>query len=513
MFWFDKDMERVMLAKKKEVLAQIEDAKKRVLKELYCVKREVHTDFCEMLADYNRIDFALKKLVADLKQEVKECVDSYKNILAEQIVSFNQQIDTKINVFEQYVTESIATLENALAELEAMQNTVNGLITRVEELVNGCASAEDLEQLRQEFETAIANIDLSAFKEEILSQVKQSDWFIDDETDPAFIRNRTHYGSQILVDEFTTTTLGALTPVNTFNMTHSEIVYDLGEANTVSFDGYISGLYDGKEFSLPMRKTSLVVHFYKDATNPSETGTFSTFEIYDEVIVFGDSGTNNTQLTSDKQLFMYIYPPNNHLHLCIKVDASKAELDARTISFTNWKINPEKRLIPEYLGESNGAGKVLVSNGVRAEWVRMPLVTYSKVEVRKLYEGDLQPVVSNRMVTFTIPLDFEGFTVGETYYITMDNATLEVVCTTENKLVSSGSNVATYSNGTLTLKSDYVCLLRGLSENYSTSVHVELKMFNIKTFSNSLVLTSPNGTDYTIEVSDDGTLSATPVTT
>lgn len=193
MFWFDKDMERVMLAKKKEVLAQIEDAKKRVLKEMYCVKREVHTDFCEMLADYNRIDFALKKLVADLKQEVKDCVDSYKNILAEQIVSFNQQIDTKINVFEQYVIESIATLENALAELETMQNTVNGLITRVEELVDGCASAEDLEQLRQEFETAIANIDLSAFKEEILSEVVQSDWETEDELDRSFVKNRTHY--------------------------------------------------------------------------------------------------------------------------------------------------------------------------------------------------------------------------------------------------------------------------------------------------------------------------------
>ena len=184
MFLFDKDMERIMLAKKKELLAQIEDAKERVLKELYCVKRSVHTDLCEMLADYNRIDFNLKKTVADLKQEVKSFTDSYKEILASAINGFNTQLDMKYQEFSTTISGMLSDANSAIATLEIMQETVEGLIARVE-------------QYGQDVEGKVDKTVFDAFVESATEALAnagvQSDWNENDPENKAFINNRTHY--------------------------------------------------------------------------------------------------------------------------------------------------------------------------------------------------------------------------------------------------------------------------------------------------------------------------------
>ena len=121
MFIYDKDIERVMLAKKKEVLCEIEAAKARVLKELYCIKRGVHTDMCEMLADYNRIDFTLKKTVKDCKAQIEATVKEFQTIIANTFNEYNAKINLRITHLENLESQVVAELNAKLAEFENME--------------------------------------------------------------------------------------------------------------------------------------------------------------------------------------------------------------------------------------------------------------------------------------------------------------------------------------------------------------------------------------------------------
>lgn len=217
MFLFDKDMERVMLAKKKEVLNEIEDAKKRVLHELYCIKESVHTDLCAMLADYNRIQFELQKLSDDLKKQMEDTSNNLTLIVAARLDDLKE--------LEQGFNE-------ALLELESLKSQVDGLIVTWEQIAQNALTQEDLEALRTELVEMINNIDVSEELEQLATELRAEiatagvpgDWDEIDENSSAYIKNKPFYmvgeetepvgGSS---SQFGTNEYGASIAVNSFD--------------------------------------------------------------------------------------------------------------------------------------------------------------------------------------------------------------------------------------------------------------------------------------------------------
>lgn len=187
-------MERVMLAKKKEVLQEFEKAKKRILHELYCVKRSVHTDFCEMLADYNRIVADLKKLATDLKADSEQVCNELRVLFAETVNEYSAQINNKITAWEQFETTVTEEINDALLELEALKSQVDSLVTEWEQIADDSVRQSDLDALKQEMQNAIddavSSIDFEQFKAEVETMIVQSDWEERDDTSKAFIKHK-----------------------------------------------------------------------------------------------------------------------------------------------------------------------------------------------------------------------------------------------------------------------------------------------------------------------------------
>lgn len=201
MFLYDKDMERVMLAKKKEVLNEIEAAKKRVLEELYCLKRSAHSDLCNVQADYNRIVTMLADTANTVKKEVATYVANYQKMIAETFNSYNSTIDNKLLELEAFENSMVVEVQNKLAELEAIQTTVTELTERAEQIISDGVTQNDLTTLRTELVELINSIDVTDELNELAEQLRaempapqvQADWNESDETSPAFVKNRTHY--------------------------------------------------------------------------------------------------------------------------------------------------------------------------------------------------------------------------------------------------------------------------------------------------------------------------------
>lgn len=115
MFVYDKDMERVMQAKKREILAELEKTKCRLLKELSGVDKVTLTRLREIIADYNRIDFNLNERL---------------NAHEERFNKFIQDGDVFIvdgqNVITQFQNE-IARLDEINNEIENLNNALDNL--------------------------------------------------------------------------------------------------------------------------------------------------------------------------------------------------------------------------------------------------------------------------------------------------------------------------------------------------------------------------------------------------
>ena len=205
MFVFDKDMERVMLAKKKEVLQELEKAKKRILHELYCVKRSVHTDFCEMLADYNRAQQDFQKLADDLKMDVSTTVNDLREQFSVAINEHITLIDNKIAAWEQFETTVVGEINDTFVELEALQSQIDTLISTWEQVAADTVKQSDLDTLKQEMqeavENAVSSIDFEQFKTEVEEMIVQSDWAETDTSSKSFVKNKPFYDNGVVVRE------------------------------------------------------------------------------------------------------------------------------------------------------------------------------------------------------------------------------------------------------------------------------------------------------------------------
>lgn len=212
MFFYDKDMERMMQLKKQEIMREMEVAKKRILEELMCVKRAVHTDFCDLLADYNRIDFQMKQLLATFKEEIAKITTGYSDLIALKFAEYNDMVVDKIEQLEILEREIELYFSNTRIELEAAREEIQRLVDFVaqyEDTIKNGATKKELDALRTELLEKINNIDISkqldTLRTEIFEKVTEvealaaspSDWNENDESSPAFIKNRTHYEENV----------------------------------------------------------------------------------------------------------------------------------------------------------------------------------------------------------------------------------------------------------------------------------------------------------------------------
>lgn len=114
MFRYNKDMERVMLAKKKEFVSELEATGRKIMRELMSMKKSVHTDFCELLADYNRIDFTIKETAKQTQDTLNRTTEDCISRLTEAMAGLQLQIDTlfegSTGELKNWVTEKLESL-------------------------------------------------------------------------------------------------------------------------------------------------------------------------------------------------------------------------------------------------------------------------------------------------------------------------------------------------------------------------------------------------------------------
>lgn len=110
MFRYDKDMERVMLEKKKEVIKEITDLETSIIKKLSSITHKNHTDMCELLADYNRLDVKAKeldKLIENLSiKQHKRLVREISDILVlegEELKAVQENLKAKLDAFYEFI--------------------------------------------------------------------------------------------------------------------------------------------------------------------------------------------------------------------------------------------------------------------------------------------------------------------------------------------------------------------------------------------------------------------------
>ena len=492
MFRYDKDMERVMLEKKKEVLTEIETAKLRVLKELYCLKRSVHTDFCEMLADYNRIDFTLKKLVKDLKAEIKATTDEFRVLMGDTFNEYTTRIENKFTALETFEQEVIQEVNDKLSELETMSAQVEALIAEMEQIVAD----------------GVTEADLTALKEELLVAMEsagaQADWNESDETSAAFVKNKTHYGSISNSAVVTHTVVNANVKGNG---TSNGEIYMLDGVDLSGYTDLRLTMVD-KTVNLKAKTCDVALNYGGQWSFLRNTTVFG--ELY--------NGTNQFPTEDDAhQISICQNPLDNNWYLTITNAAFYWR--TATITIETFSSTIEKRLDANYLGTSPGLSKVLAFNGEFCEWVDMSGVTTGKmgfnnvinaqfnyhdtVDGYRRYVADIDTGTLLSSVVFFVTVNDTtrketSLSSGSAAFpgISFKNTT-DIYCPSSSKAI----------NGKWTLK-----VVDDTTTQAINSYNVSIDIYSYTETTIPFKLISPNGTSFILSVSDDGTLSATPVT-
>lgn len=209
---FEKDMERIIAGKKAELLANLEEAKHRILHELYCVKEGIHTDACGLLADYNRIKAQLAELVTMHDNSLRLAVEKYQKMILEIMGAYE-------NKFEG-LDEIIQDIDDKVAEFDALREQLEALIGQLD----GYAKEADLDQLRAELSAMIDQL-----RAELPDAQVQADWSEGDETSKAFIKNKPFalLGSESkLIAGFSIVGNGYGVPMASNNMAHNANAYE-----------------------------------------------------------------------------------------------------------------------------------------------------------------------------------------------------------------------------------------------------------------------------------------------
>lgn len=548
MFNYDKDMERLMLAKKKEVLQEFETAKKRILRELYCLKRSVHTDMCEMLADHNRINYQLKQIVDEAKIEINKIVDNYNMIFNEAFESFNNTINTKMAELESLKDSLSSTVADAISELESMETTVSNLITQVNEALAGAITQDEVQAM---IDTAMEGIDLSELYqavEGVRSEIVQSDWNEDDETNKAYVLNRTHYGvySQSDIFTFTSDDVTTTQPFTNAKGKCGEVTNFFTLNADVKLLKITVQTHDSKSNPLTFVKELPVK--VADAFDPD------TNETVRNALCAYDGDYLDVADMNQENCIGFIHNPNtNKCYLLIAGSPTvtgEEEEKYYHYYWTSMEIECKsqfsaKSLLPVYMGSDSDYGRILTCMGDKAVWCDPITKSYTKYAIKTLIDGVI-PYSKNQYQSyyFTLPIDnWDGFVSGKWYTVTfcgeiirtkalsdkitfaLNGIAMSITCTTEDNVFtlkignSDWSKVSSdsYENGCSIKIEEYTVI--NVNETLSPSAlggnpaNYNIPMVVDGNFTwGSPCLVSPNGTIYRLTIDDNGNITPVVIT-
>lgn len=143
MFRYDKDMERVMQAKKFEILKELEDCKLRILKELSGVDKVTLTRLRELLADYNKIEHQITTRITNIETKVNSNLITIEEGLTE-INDIKEQFSTAFTDVED-MKKSVEEFSTKLSTMERDVTLVNTGMGSLNEAIN--KNSFDIEQL------------------------------------------------------------------------------------------------------------------------------------------------------------------------------------------------------------------------------------------------------------------------------------------------------------------------------------------------------------------------------
>lgn len=509
MFIYDKDMERVMMAKKKEVLQEIETAKLRVLKELYCIKRGIHTDMCEMLADYNRIDFNLKKAIKDAETKLETTVKKFQKIIADALEEHNRTIETKLNELSALQSSVISEVNAALADLDALKTTIEILIAQCQEMIDNGVTQEDLDALRTEIEAALETAGV------------QSDWNESDETSKAFVKNRTHWAERTtenVTDVFQLTpTYGVTQP--TYSNYENRYLYKLPETVDLSSYGSLIVTVNGVDYYVTKKKVSKLIYTYTDNQNRYFTFT-------ENVDCFGDTNTVtflfNQSIDYGEFPFCIYKNPNDSKWYIAPHHLGKGSDFGFTYQIKAVSENNVKCLDPIFMGGTGANGQVLTISNNGAKWENLELSNYTETLVKKVFDKHFNFVSSDGTeATFTVSKSFSdsmNVVSGKYYYLNVGKRCDYIAAEGNNDFFLSSNFRVLFKPNDYTGEVKVNLNSKFLPDDYETNgIDVSIIDYSVVEHNGllnaeKLVIVSPNGTHYKLNISDDGVLSATAVT-
>ncbi len=559
MFFYDKDMERMMQLKKQEIMREMETAKKRILEELNCVKRSVHTDFCDLLADYNRIDFQMKKLLATFKEELAKLTTGYSDLISLKFAEYNDMVVDKVEQLEILEREIELFFSNKLAELETMQTTVQGLIDKLgnvgddivtlsilnqmlsefEGTVNGIfaeinqtiqsldeANTADHTAIRKEFADAdaairqeFANADNEILEEmeannaelmeQILAAQVQSDWNENDENNKAHVLNRTHYGGY---SDETVLLSGTLAdykieyPYKSSGKSYKHFLLPIdvtqikeGDMVTIELDAIVTN-WVAQRANIVSREL---------AFNESSSGTHTVPK--SNALIGGNFQTDSTSgikstipegLSLNEAVFFAF--KDTEMYLCVYANSDPALAETFKISLRKYRA--EKVLAPMYTGHNDCIGGVLVRDAIGPVWKRLPFVEYSKIEVVKTDTVDL---TFNKETSSWVYFDLVRWpNVPETGFVEIYGV-YEPYETVSGEIRIDGDLQVKFAAGKLTLKATathFKAIKNALGEEYVNGITVNFYSYEEVKYGGNLTpeYVAANPSEYAVPVIKNG---------
>lgn len=537
MLRYDKDRERVMQAKKREVVAELEAQKQDAIKEMYEVLEIIMSKMQGLLADYNHIRLTIDERFEAVLKGSEDAIEETNEKVNEHLIRIENEANEKFANVDITLNEKISsftsTINGKIEELEALQTVVTELKNQCENMLDGTATEEDLAELE------------ARVTELMESAGVQSDWAESDVTSKAFVKNKTHYG------EFTKLTLLEKTKIlkiPNYSHTTSPMMGSLGFEFEPTGYGFFELTVNNVVYNLPIRKADYFIPYRVVEGNTTTLNNTLAKNIF----VAGDTGGESYQFSPDfigDPFFMYQDPNDNTWHLIVKNSSYQSyEIEIKVLTASN--IFP---LAPNYLDANIGNGKILTCVNGKSSWVDPVISSYDSLEFNTLLSGEAvnNGETHSRWGYPILNIEMSGKTFslieGETYYFSVN---------TIYGILSKKCTCYSYSDGGTAI--DILSGLRLVTNN--VKVYLQLSYDNDKKYFGGAVpdtiefsvdkyervyhegtinpvnvapnpveysvpvyyngsikwgipiIVSSNGTPFKIKVNDDGTLSTEAVT-
>lgn len=538
------DFERLMLDKKLEVLKEINDTKIKILKELYAVNTRIHTCYHDYVNDYNQIRYLLEQELVRIQNEHEKFKEEMRSLYGEFVANIDEYIYRifapefdKLNGLTDAINQAISKVNEALAKVADLEERmltdedVDNIVNQVVGSLDGFVTDETF----NEFVTNISNL--------INESLVNPDWNEGDTTKKSHVLNRTHYGNfayneiyndKILNVHYSTPIFQKVKnhylkiPVEIKHVSKLKITI-YGNGNKVADEGL-----NGEYIISPSRKDILIL----DSVNKG-SGFVSVLKSLYNIVTWGNTEMNVAHFgvsETECPVFAYYYESNLYIVLNLKY----VNYGEDYYNYINIKIEAEvcdevKQLDYFYMGSDSIEGGVLTQLKNEQKWITPPLSEYEGYGIDYLYEENSHRIVEDGKAYFPISkIELENglYIVQIDEYdclVSYSEGLFEMVSDgIQNMFIRDEQIFIQLSHNFKSLLTDqYNAIIKVKAfRNYKKLNKLDAKFIGENPSNNNylmyndgilkwseLTLISPNGTPYTLTVDDNGTLSATPITT